>query len=91
MQTRLALPAGTALPIRVRRDRQSPRRVTSRRSDRKPRVTPRVTDCEATFTLRNGVVTELVYNTARGNGVRRYSVCGRIVESCLAAAAPAPQ
>ena len=47
--------------------------------------------CEATFTLRNGVVTELVYNTARGNGVRRYSVCGRIVESCLAAAAPAPQ
>lgn len=44
--------------------------------------------CEATFTLRNGVVTDLVYNTARGDGLRRYSVCGRIVESCLAAVAP---
>ena len=42
--------------------------------------------CEATFTLRNGVVTELVYNTARGGG--RYAVCGRIVEGCLAAVAP---
>lgn len=43
--------------------------------------------CEATFTLVDGRVARLVYNTSRGGGLSRYAECARIVESCLAAVA----
>ena len=36
--------------------------------------------CEATFTLVNGRVAELVYNSSRGG---RFAECARIVETCL--------
>ena len=36
--------------------------------------------CEATFTLVDGRVAELVYNSSRGG---RYAECARIVETCL--------
>ena len=39
--------------------------------------------CEATFTLVNGRVAELVYNSSRGG---RFAECARIVETCLAQA-----
>lgn len=45
--------------------------------------------CEATFTLVDGRVVELVYNTSRGG---RYAECARIVETCLMSAnVPPPQ
>lgn len=37
--------------------------------------------CEATFTLVDGRVVELVYNSSRGG---RFAECARIVETCLA-------
>ena len=36
--------------------------------------------CEATFTLVDGRVVELVYNSSRGG---RYAECARIIETCL--------
>ena len=36
--------------------------------------------CEATFTLVDGRVAELVYNSSRGG---RFTECARIVETCL--------
>lgn len=36
--------------------------------------------CEATFTLIDGRVAELVYNSSRGG---RYAECARIIETCL--------
>lgn len=41
----------------------------------------RSTDCEATFTLRNGVVERLVYGGDGASGV--YSECAAIVANCL--------
>jgi len=38
------------------------------------------TTCEATFTLRNGVVEQLVYG---GNSSERLGQCYRIVQNCL--------
>ena len=43
--------------------------------------------CEATFTLVDGVVTGLVYNSSRGG---RYAECARIVESCLDSVSGSP-
>lgn len=45
----------------------------------------RSTDCEATFTLRNGVVERLVYGGDGANGI--YSQCATIVANCVP---PAP-
>ena len=39
--------------------------------------------CEATFTLIDGRVAQLVYNSSRGG---RYAECARIIEICLATA-----
>lgn len=45
--------------------------------------------CEATFTLVDGRVVELTYNTSRGG---RYAECASIVETCLVSAnVPPPQ
>ena len=45
--------------------------------------------CEATFTLVDGRVARLAYNSTRGG---RHAECARIVEGCLAAAAaPEPR
>ncbi len=44
--------------------------------------------CEATFTLIDGRVAELVYNTSRGG---RYSECARIIETCLNSVTGPPQ
>jgi hypothetical protein len=40
--------------------------------------------CEATFQLRNGVVEQVVYNSASDGPSARLSQCYRIVENCLA-------
>ena len=44
--------------------------------------------CEATFTLVDGRVAELVYNSSRGG---RFAECARIVETCLATTLDPPQ
>lgn len=41
-------------------------------------------DCQATFTLRNGTVTQLVYGGATDSQSRRLGQCYQIVENCLA-------
>lgn len=43
--------------------------------------------CEATFTLIDGHVAELVYNSSRGG---RYAECARIIETCLESADSRP-
>jgi hypothetical protein len=47
-----------------------------------------VTDCEATFTLRDGVVRRLVYGGDGANGV--YSQCAAIVQNCVPPVPPLP-
>lgn len=46
-------------------------------------------DCDATFTLRNGVVERIVYGGASG-GSTRLGQCYAIVQNCLALAPPMP-
>jgi hypothetical protein len=54
--------------------------------------------CQATFTLRNGVVEQLVYGGPEGTGPSQLAQCHTIIENCLAlvpqqtpqASAPAP-
>lgn len=41
-------------------------------------------NCEATFTLKNGVVQQVVYNSATDGPSGRLGQCYRIVQSCLA-------
>lgn len=41
-------------------------------------------DCEATFTLRNGVVERVVYNSASAGPSARLGQCYQIVQTCLA-------
>jgi len=41
-------------------------------------------DCQATFTIKDGVVTRIVYNSASDGQAARLSQCYRIVENCLA-------
>jgi hypothetical protein len=43
--------------------------------------------CEATFTVRNGVVQQVVYNGPSGSGAA-LGQCYRIVENCLAVVPP---
>jgi hypothetical protein len=40
--------------------------------------------CQATFTLRNGVVEQLVYGDPEGLGPSQLAQCQTIIESCLA-------
>ncbi|MEE8271898.1 MAG: hypothetical protein V3R98_09240 [Alphaproteobacteria bacterium] len=44
--------------------------------------------CEATFTLIDGRVTQLVYTSVAGGGRSRYAECAAIVDACLTAIAP---
>jgi hypothetical protein len=39
--------------------------------------------CEATFTLRNGVVERVVYGGADSFGAGRLAQCYRIVQNCM--------
>jgi hypothetical protein len=41
-------------------------------------------DCQATFTLKDGVVQRIVYNSASDGQSARLGQCYRIVENCLA-------
>lgn len=41
-------------------------------------------DCQATFTLKDGVVQRIVYNSASDGQAARLGQCYRIVENCLA-------
>ncbi|OYQ36525.1 hypothetical protein CHU95_04740 [Niveispirillum lacus] len=41
-------------------------------------------DCQATFTLKDGVVQRIVYNSATDGQAARLGQCYRIVENCLA-------
>jgi hypothetical protein len=40
-------------------------------------------DCQATFTMKDGVVTRIVYNSATDGQSARLGQCYRIVENCL--------
>ncbi len=44
--------------------------------------------CEATFTLIDGRVTQLVYTSVAGGGRSRFAECAAIVDACLTAIAP---
>ena len=44
----------------------------------------RTFSCQATFTLRNGVVERLVYGGAEGTGPSQLAQCQAILENCLA-------
>ncbi len=46
-------------------------------------------DCDATFSLRNGVVERIVYGGTSG-GAARLGQCYAIVQNCLALLSPAP-
>jgi hypothetical protein len=49
----------------------------------------RTSSCEATVTLRDGVVQQVAYNTARGTGAGRLAQCGPIFQTCLESMRPA--